>query len=40
MSRQIVDFDVDVAGLLTPHLTSVNEPIAATQYRLMQGGSL
>lgn len=35
-----VDITIDVAVSLPPVLTSVNERIAAAQYRLLQGAPL
>jgi hypothetical protein len=40
MSHRRVDFDVDFAALLAPGLTSANEPIAVTKYRLLPRTSL
>jgi len=40
MTFRAVDFDVDLAGLLAPSLTSENARIATTKYQYLVRGSL
>ena len=40
MTFRAVDFDVDLAGLLVPGLTSVNGPITTTKYQHLVRGPL